>query len=106
MIHIPPQITGAIAPLTAGLIISLINKYILNNSKFDNCCCETVEEEEVDSENDDTIDITKTEMSDNLSGTSAITTAALPNHPVHVYHYVVQHFQNLYLLKLIMNKCN
>jgi hypothetical protein len=44
-------------------------------------------------ENDDTLDTTKTEISDNLSGTSAITTATLPPHQIHtVHHYYVQHF--------------
>ena len=53
--------TDSIGPLTAGLIISLINKYILNNPKLDTCC-KSVEPEEVDSESESD-DTTQTEMS-------------------------------------------
>ena len=87
---IPSQITDSTGPLTAGLIISLINKYILNNPKLDTCC-KSVEPEKVDSESESD-ETTKTEMSASLSRTSAITTATLPSHPIHMHHYYVQHF--------------
>ena len=84
---IPQQITDSIGPLTAGLIISLINKYILNNPKFDTCC-NPAEPEEVDSESESN-DTTKTEMSDSLSRSSALTATTLPSHPIHMHHYYV-----------------
>ncbi len=39
-----------IESISAGLIISLINKYIINNNIFDNCTTEQEEEEEEGSE--------------------------------------------------------
>ena len=82
MITIPPQITESFVPITAGIIVSLINKYIINGA-----CCEPAEPEEVDteSESDDT---TKTNLTDSVSRTSAITTASLPSHPIHTPHHV------------------
>jgi hypothetical protein len=86
MINLPPQVYESFVPITAGIIVSLINKYIINGA-----CCEPTPPEEIDfeSESDDTI---KTEMTDSVSRTSAITTASLPVHPVHtiphhVYYY-------------------
>ena len=82
MITLPPQITESFVPITAGIIVSLINKNIINGT-----CCEPVEPEEVDteSESDDT---TKTNLTDSVSRTSAITTASLPSHPIHTPHHV------------------
>ena len=79
MITLPIQITESIVPIAAGIIVSLINKYIINGT-----CCESVEPEEVDteSESDDT------KMTDSVSRTSAITTASLPEHPIHTPHHV------------------
>ena len=79
MITLPSQITESLVPITAGIIVSLINKYIINGT-----CCESVEPEEVDteSESDDT------KMTDSVSRTSAITTASLPEHPIHTPHHV------------------
>ena len=79
MITLPSQITESLVPITAGIIVSLINKYIINGT-----CCEYVEPEEVDteSESDDT------KMTDSVSRTSAITTASLPEHPIHTPHHV------------------
>ena len=79
MITLPSQITESFVPITAGIIVSLINKYIINGT-----CCESAEPEEVDSEseNDDT------NLTDSISGTSAITTASLPTHPIHTPHHV------------------
>ena len=88
---VPSQITDSIGPFMAGLIISLINKFVLNHPKFDSCC-KPAEVEEIDSESDDTVDTTKTELTDSLSRTSAITAATLPSHPIHYHHYYVQHF--------------
>ena len=79
MITLPIQITESLVPITAGIIVSLINKYIINGT-----CCESAEPEEVDteSESDDT------KMTDSVSRTSAITTASLPEHPIHTPHHV------------------
>ena len=79
MITLPSQITESLVPITAGIIVSLINKYIINGT-----CCESAEPEEVDteSESDDT------KMTDSVSRTSAITTASLPTHPIHTPHHV------------------
>ena len=81
---IPQQVTDSFVPIAAGLIVSLFNKYVLNNPRLD-CCCQ-VEAEEVDSESDKSAN---TEMSDALSRASAITTSTLtPPHPIHYYHHV------------------
>ncbi len=73
------QITEKFVPITAGIVVNLINKYIING-----VCCEPVVPEEVDtdSESDDT------NLTDSVSRTSAITTASLPSHPIHTPHHV------------------
>ena len=86
MIDLPPQVIESFVPITAGIIVSLINKYIINGA-----CCEPAPPEEIDSESESD-DTTKTELTDSVSRTSAITTASLPVHPVHtiphhVYYY-------------------
>ena len=43
MITLPPQITESFVPITAGIIVSLINKYIINSA-----CCEAYSPQEVD----------------------------------------------------------
>ncbi len=68
MIELPPQIFESFVPITAGIIVSLINKYIINGA-----CCEPAPPEEIDSESDSD-DTTKTELTDSVSRTSAITT--------------------------------
>ncbi len=75
MITLPSQITESFVPITAGIIVSLINKYIINSA-----CCEAYNPQEVDteSESDDT------DLTDSVSRYSAITTASLPSHPIHV----------------------
>ena len=82
MIDLPPQITESFVPITAGIVVSLINKYIINGA-----CCEVTKPEEVDSESESD-DTTKTELTDSISRTSAITTASLPSHPIHTPHHV------------------
>ena len=79
MITLPSQITESIVPITAGIIVSLINKYIINSA-----CCESYVPQEVDSESDSD----DTKMTDSVSRTSAITTASLPAHPIHTPHHV------------------
>ena len=75
----------SIVPITAGIIVSRINKYILNTDRFNTCCSPASPEEiEPESESDDT---TNTEMTESLSRTSAITATTLPTHPIH-YPYV------------------
>jgi hypothetical protein len=87
MIDLPPQVFESFVPISAGIIVSLINKYIINGA-----CCEPAPPEEIDSESDSD-DTTKTELTDSsVRRTSAITTASLPVHPIHpvphhVYYY-------------------
>ena len=82
MIDVPPQITESFIPITAGIVVSLINKYIINGA-----CCEPAEPEEVDAESE-SFDTSKTELTDSARRTSAITTASLPSHPIHTPHHV------------------
>ena len=82
MIDLPPQITESFIPITAGIVVSLINKYIINGA-----CCESVQPEEVDTESE------SDGLTDSISRTSAVTTASLPSHPIHtphVYYYTHQ----------------
>ena len=79
MITLPSQITESFVPITAGIIVSLINKYIINSA-----CCEAYVPQEVDSESESD----DTKQTDSVSRTSAITTASLPAHPVHTPHHV------------------
>ena len=83
MIDLPPQVFESFVPISAGIIVSLINKYIINGA-----CCEPAPPEVIDSESDSD-DTTKTELTDSVSRTSAITTASLPVHPIHtIPHHV------------------
>ena len=79
MITLPSQITESFVPITAGIIVSLINKYFINSA-----CCEAYVPQEVDSESDSD----ETNLTDSVSRTSAITTASLPTHPIHTPHHV------------------
>ena len=79
MIELPSQITESFVPITAGIIVSLINKYFINSA-----CCEAYSPQEVDTESDSD----DTKMTDSVSRTSAITTASLPAHPIHTPHHV------------------
>ena len=79
MITLPSQITESFVPITAGIVVSLINKYIINSA-----CCEAYASQEVDSESDSD----ETNLTDSVSRTSAITTASLPTHPIHTPHHV------------------
>ncbi len=79
MIELPSQITESFVPITAGIIVSLINKYFINSA-----CCEAYTPQDVDTESDSD----DTKMTDSVSRTSAITTASLPTHPVHTPHHV------------------
>ena len=76
---IPSQITESFVPITAGIIVSLTNKYIINGA-----CCEPAEPEEIDTESESA----DTNLTDSVSRTSAITTASLPSHPIHTPHHV------------------
>ena len=78
MITIPSQIVDSFVPITAGIIVSLINKYIINSG-----CCEAYSPQDVDTESESE----DTDLTDSVSRTSAITTASLPSHPIHV-HYI------------------
>ena len=79
MITLPSQITESFVPITAGIIVSLINKYFVNSA-----CCEAYSPQEVDTESDSD----DTKQTDSVSRTSAITTASLPTHPIHTPHHV------------------
>ena len=79
MITLPSQITESFVPITAGIIVSLINKYFINSA-----CCEAYKPQEVDTESDSD----DNKMTDSVSRTSAITTASLDAHPVHTPHHV------------------
>ena len=82
---IPSQVTDSFVPIAAGLIVSLFNKYVLSNPRFD-ACCQAATEEEADNESDVT---NKTDESEALSRASVITTSTLPPpHPVHYHHHV------------------
>ena len=83
MVHLPPQITDSFVSVCAGLFVSLVNKYILNNPKLDSWCS-TVESPDVDIESDDSVE---SKLSETLSKASGTTTATLPvPHPVHLHH--------------------
>ncbi len=82
MITLPPQITTTFVPITAGIIVSLINKYTINGTWY-----ESVKQDEVDSESESE-DTTKTEINDSLRRISAITATTLPSHPIHSPHHV------------------
>ncbi len=82
MITLPSQITESFVPIAAGIVVSLINKYIINSP-----CYEAYTPQEVDTESESE----EADLTDSVSRTSAITTASLPTHPVHtpqhVYYY-------------------
>ena len=86
MIDLPPQIFESFVPISAGIIVSLINKYIINGA-----CCEPAPPEEIDSESDSD-DTIKTELTDSVNRTSAITIASLPVHPVHTIRHHVYYY--------------
>ena len=69
-------------PAVAGIVVNLINKYILSNRALETCCEPETEEAEHArnvSEMSDT--------SEALSRASAITSSTLtPPHPVHYHH--------------------
>ena len=79
MITLPSQITESFVPITAGIIVSFINNYIINSA-----CCEAYTPQEVDTESESD----ETNLADSVSRTSAITTASLPSHPIHTPHHV------------------
>ena len=79
MITLPSQITESFVPITAGIIVSLINKFIINSP-----CGEVYTPQEVDTESESD----ETNLTDSVSRTSAITTASLPTHPIHTPHHV------------------
>ena len=84
----PSQITESFVPIAAGILVSLINKHMLNNPSIGHCCQHETEEEDVESETSN-----QTDMSDALSGASANTTSTLtPPHPMH-YHHTHHEFQ-------------
>ena len=79
---IPSWLTESLVPLTAGIVVSLFNKYILNNPAIEGCCNAETEEQDNDS-----INTAKSDVSEALSRSSAITAATIPPaHPVHYHH--------------------
>ena len=74
--------TEYLVPVAAGIFVSLLNKYILNNPSIETRC--QPETEEVDVESDIS---NKTDMTDSMSRVSGITTSTLtPPHPTHYHH--------------------
>ena len=74
--------TEYVVPVVAGIVVSLINKYILNNLALETCCEPETEEAEHASNVSDRRDV-----SEALSRASAITGSTLtPPHPVHYHH--------------------
>ena len=74
--------TEYVVPVVAGIVVSLISKYILNNRALETCCePETEEAEHANSVSDNS------DVSDALSRASALTSSTLtPPHPVHYHH--------------------
>ena len=89
---IPQQLTDSFVPICAGMCVSLVNKYILSDPRLDACCTTDVSEELESESEDDSLDSTKTELSETLCKPSAMTTATLPLahpiHPTHHYYYI------------------
>ena len=79
MITLPSQITKSFVPIAAEIVVSLINKYIINSP-----CYEAYIPQEVDTESESE----EADLTDSVSRTSAITTASLPAHPVHTPQHV------------------
>ena len=74
--------TEYVVPVVAGIVVSLINKYTLNNRALETCCEPETEEAERASNVSD-----KSDTSDALSRASALTSSTLtPPHPVHYRH--------------------
>ena len=79
---IPSWLTESLVPLTAGIVVSLFDKYILNNPAIEGCCNAETEEQD-----DDSIKTAKSDMSEALSRSSAATAATIPPaHPTHYHH--------------------
>ena len=74
--------TEYVVPVVAGIVVSLINKYILNDRALETCCEPETEEVVHASNVSDNSD-----MSDALSRASALTSSTLmPPRPVHYHH--------------------
>ena len=71
-----------VVPVVAGIVVGLIDKYILNNRALETCCEPETEEAERASNVSDSSDV-----SDALSRASALTSSTLtPPHPVRHHH--------------------
>ena len=73
--------TEFVVPVVAGIVVSLINKYILNNQALETCCVAEAEEVEHASNVSD-----KSDMSEAGSRASALTPTLTPPHPIHYRH--------------------
>ena len=77
---IPDSCHEVVVPVSAGIIVSLLNRFILNNPNFTLCsntnCNQTVEETEVEGE----MDREKSGSSGSLSST-----LEMPHRSVHVH---------------------
>ncbi len=83
---LPQQLAVSSVPICAGLFGSLVNSYVVSNSKLD-ACCATIETEKLDSESDDSM---KTVLFDTLSKASGTTAATLPIPPrIHTAHHII-----------------
>jgi hypothetical protein len=85
---INPLIIESIVPLSAGLIISLINRYLIPKLDY---CCESENIEIIDDDESlESIDSTKTEQTDTSKTSSVLSVATMQPHQVHtVHHYYV-----------------
>ena len=73
--------TEYIVPVVAGIVVSLINKYLLNNPALETCCVAEKEEAEHASSVSD-----KSDMSEAGSRASALTPTLTPPHAIHYHH--------------------
>ena len=77
---IPDSCHEVVVPVSAGIIVSLLNRFILNNPNFIMCsntnCNQTVEEIEVE----DDVSDAKSRSSGSLSSTLEV-----PHHTAHAY---------------------
>ena len=75
--------TVYVVPVVAGVAVSLINKYILNNRALETRCEPEAEEAEHASNASD-----RSEISDAMRRASVLTSSTLtPPHPIHYNHH-------------------
>ena len=73
--------TEYVVPVVAGIVVSLINKYLLNNHAVETCCAPETEEAERASNVSD-----RSDVSEACSRASALTPTLTPPHTMHYHH--------------------